>query len=222
MSIRLQLKELQIALLELQAANMKGRNIHVPSRGRTGGLDPLYYVERERELRKREYRKLMKRLHYLRQEHYIELVKEGEEQLYRLTAKGAYEMLRIRFLQHMEAQRKKRWDRTWRVAIFDIPERLRKHRDHLRKLLKNGGFQMWQLSVWVTKYNPGPALHELLEYLGIHKYYSLIEADCKKCSPRIMRVWRQMRRHKEEDEIDDLSPRAYFKAKKAGSRSKAK
>ncbi|MBI2552262.1 CRISPR-associated endonuclease Cas2 [Candidatus Uhrbacteria bacterium] len=222
MSTRLQLQELQIALLELQATNLKGGGIHVPSHVRwsLGGFGPVAYIERERARRKREYRRLMRRIHYLKQEHYIELVQEGEEQLYRLTAKGKYEILRIRFIQHMEDQRKQKWDRAWRVVIFDIPERLRKHRDHLRKLLKASGFQMWQFSVWVTKYNPEPALHGLLKYLGLHRYYALIEADCKKCSPRVIRVWRQMQRQKEDGEIYDLSPRAYFKVKQKRRKSK--
>lgn len=200
MSVRLQLKELQIALLELEAINLKDGNIHVPSHARwsLGGLGPTAYAERERARRRREYKRLFHRIRYLKKEHYIELVKEGEERLYRLTKKGNYELARIRLMKHMEAQRKVKWDRMWRVLIFDVPERLRKHRDHLRTLLKGSGFQMWQLSVWVTKYNPEPALYELLKYLGLHKYYALIEADCKKCSPRVIRVWRQMQRKKEE------------------------
>ena len=213
--MRLELKKLQIMLLEMQAMNLKNGSMHVPSHARLSlsSLGPMAYVEQERTHNRREYKRLVHRIQYLKRHQYVEEINEGEKRLYQLTAKGKYEMLRIRFMQHMEAQRAKKWDRAWRVVIFDIPERLRKHRDHLRKLLKDSGFQMGQFSVWVTKYNPEPALHELLKYLGLHKYYAVIEADCKKCSPRVTQLWRQMQRRKEEEEI--LSPRAYFKAKKA-------
>ena len=210
MSIRLELKELQIALLELKAANFDVESIHIPSYVRHG----LYrfgregYVEKERQRKKREYSRLLQQLYYLRRERYIEQVQEGEKKLYRLTAKGEYELSRILFLQYMEAQRKIKWDRTWRILIFDIPEWMRKYRDHLRALLKESGFQMWQFSVWVTKHNPEPELYKLLKYLGLHKYYALIEADCKKCSPRIVRVWQQMKRQELEGGEAKLSAKS--------------
>lgn len=200
MSFKLELKEVQIALKELEAFRLKYGSIHVPSAARLSlsTFGPEFYVERERGRRQRRHRQLIKQIRYLKERHYIELVKEGEERFYRLTKKGAYELRRIRFMQHMEEQRNKKWDRTWRIIIFDIPEHLRKYRDHLRTMLKGSGFQMWQFSVWVTKYNPEPALKELLRYLGLHKYYAIIEADCKRCSPRVTKVWKQMKRGKED------------------------
>lgn len=137
---------------------------------------------------------------YLERYAYIERVREGNTRLYRLTIKGAYEILRLRFVEHMIGERKKKWDGVWRIMIFDIPEEKRKYRDFMRRLLKDNGFEMWQFSVWVTKYNPEPALRDLLKYLCLHKYYSIIEADCRKCSPHLVRTWNQMRRRREDAE----------------------
>ena len=217
MSFKLELKKIQIALLELEAANLVSGSIHMPSRASRGlyAMEAEALAEKERLYRKRRHKRLLAEITYLKQQHYIEEVKEGENRLYRLTMKGEYELLLIKLGQHLDEQRKKPWDRAWRVIIFDIPERLRKYRDQLRKILKANGMSMWQFSVWVTKYNPEPALYELLKYLGIHKYYALIEADCKKCSPRIVKFWRQMQRKQNDDEIGPSS-RAYFKLKKKG------
>ena len=47
----------------------------------------------------------------------------------------------------------KRWDKRWRMIIFDIPERYRKTRDKLRWMLKSLGFYQLQGSVWVYPYD---------------------------------------------------------------------
>ena len=134
MSFKLELKKIQIALLELEAANLVSGSIHMPSRASRGlyAMEAEALAEKERLYRKRRHKRLLAEITYLKQQHYIEEVKEGENRLYRLTMKGEYELLLIKLGQHLDEQRKKPWDRAWRVIIFDIPERLRKYRDQLR------------------------------------------------------------------------------------------
>ena len=45
--------------------------------------------------------------------------------------------------------KKKKWDRRWRVVIFDIPERRKSVRDRLRRFMDTYGFVRLQDSVWV-------------------------------------------------------------------------
>ncbi|MDO8517839.1 MAG: hypothetical protein Q7S26_00910 [bacterium] len=47
----------------------------------------------------------------------------------------------------------KRWDKKWRILIFDIPERRRKTRDQIRITLVTLGFRRLQDSVWVYPYD---------------------------------------------------------------------
>jgi DNA-binding transcriptional regulator PaaX len=47
----------------------------------------------------------------------------------------------------------RRWDRKWRIIIFDIWERRRAVRDQLRMLLRRVGFVKMQGSVWVYPYD---------------------------------------------------------------------
>lgn len=49
--------------------------------------------------------------------------------------------------------KKRRWDKRWRVIIFDIPERRRKTRDRLRITMRELGFVRLQDSVWVYPYD---------------------------------------------------------------------
>lgn len=41
------------------------------------------------------------------------------------------------------------WDRKWRIAAFDIPERLAPLRAQVRGILKRAGFIKFQQSVWI-------------------------------------------------------------------------
>jgi len=47
----------------------------------------------------------------------------------------------------------KKWDKKWRIIIFDIPERKKRIRDEIRNILTNAGFERLQDSVWVYPYD---------------------------------------------------------------------
>ncbi|MBI2552358.1 CRISPR-associated endonuclease Cas2 [Candidatus Uhrbacteria bacterium] len=189
MSIRLELMEFQIALLELQAANMNPDSIHIPGYVRRGqsaiGLGGYRERERRRRLRDRDW--LRQRIKHLKDQHYIETVKEGERQLVKLTAKGKYEVLRLQFLMQMRnPDQKKRDGRLW-LAMYDVPESKRAHREFFRRLLKQGGFIMLQRSIWISRCDPRPSIDELLKYIGLERFFEVLEVDCKKCSVRFLR-----------------------------------
>ena len=50
-------------------------------------------------------------------------------------------------------KKKQRWDKRWRMVMFDIPERRRKVRDTLRATLEGHGFIRLQDSAWVYPYD---------------------------------------------------------------------
>ncbi len=68
-----------------------------------------------------------------------------------LTKKGRAYMLRHAFYASKKSSKK--WDKKWRVLIFDIPEKHRFARDQIRISLLNIGFVRLQNSVWVYPYN---------------------------------------------------------------------
>ena len=49
--------------------------------------------------------------------------------------------------------KKRKWDRRWRVVIFDIPERRKNIRDRLRLFMNEYGFVRIQDSVWIYPYD---------------------------------------------------------------------
>ncbi len=73
---------------------------------------------------------------------------EWHDSKLRLTPKGE-KTLRILKLQEYARSRPRRWDKKWRVLIFDIPERRKGLRLKLRSTLRTIGFVRLQDSVWV-------------------------------------------------------------------------
>ena len=51
------------------------------------------------------------------------------------------------------ARRKRRWDKRWRLVMFDIPQKRKTVRDRLRILMRECGFLRLQNSVWVSPYD---------------------------------------------------------------------
>ena len=72
---------------------------------------------------------------------YYELTAEGEKKLRQLELRG------------YKLARPKKWDRKWRVIIFDIPEKKKKVREQIRNLFVSAGFSRLQDSVWVYPYD---------------------------------------------------------------------
>lgn len=69
----------------------------------------------------------------------------------RLTSKGERELLELELRAH--TKRVRRWDKKWRVLIFDIPERRKGLRQKVRNTLQDIGFVRLQDSVWVYPYD---------------------------------------------------------------------
>lgn len=65
----------------------------------------------------------------------------------RITEKGK-RILELE-TQKVAMAKKRKWDKRWRVVIFDIPERRKSVRNRLRRFMNTYGFVRLQDSVWV-------------------------------------------------------------------------
>lgn len=71
----------------------------------------------------------------------------------------------------------KKWDKKWRLVIFDIPRELNVKRDSLRQRLKYMGFFMLQRSVFVFPYPCEVELSDICERLKINDYVDIVTAE---------------------------------------------
>lgn len=95
---------------------------------------------------------------------------------YRLTTEGE-KLLNKWQLSQYKIKRPKKWDRKWRVIIFDIPEKKRAARTEVRRILIEAGFQRLQDSVWVYPYDCEDVIGLMKTDLGVGKYLLYMIVD---------------------------------------------
>lgn len=91
------------------------------------------------------------------------MIEKKENGAFRLTKKGEEHAAALQMLD-LTQKPLLRWDRKWRIVIFDIWERRHVVRNRLRELLKRNGFVKIQNSVWVYPYD----CEELFAFLRTH------------------------------------------------------
>ena len=70
-----------------------------------------------------------------------------------------------------------KWDKKWRIVIFDIPQELHNKRNWLRKKLRNMGFYMVQKSVFAFPYPCEDELGDICSHLDISDYVDVLIAS---------------------------------------------
>lgn len=112
----------------------------------------------------------------LLQKDLIEFEKKNNKKFVRLTKKGADQLAKYK-LGDLEIKKPKKWDKKWRMIIFDIKESRRTTRDILRSTLNRLGFVKLQNSVWVFPYDCEELIVMLKSDLFVGKDVLYITAD---------------------------------------------
>ena len=81
----------------------------------------------------------------------VTFVEEDGKRYARITEKGE-RILRME-TERTAIAKKRKWDRCWRVVIFDVPERRKGVRDRLRHFMERCGLARLQDSVWIYPYD---------------------------------------------------------------------
>ena len=105
---------------------------------------------------------------------YIEKIEKKGEAYIRLTSQGSKKLTRDFPLLLLQ---KRKWDKKWRVAIFDIQEANKSTRDGLRKKLKELGFGMIQRSVFISPHDIAQDLSEFIKNSGLDEVVYTFEAS---------------------------------------------
>ena len=131
---------------------------------------PLYY--KGFHVSGYDYKKVEKGFRNLQHRNIVRKISDGN---YKFTDKGR-KWFSNSVLKHSCFEYGK-WDKKWRIVIFDIPEELHKNRNQLRGKLKNLGFYMLQKSVFVIPYPCEKELGYVCKNLRIADYVDVILAE---------------------------------------------
>jgi len=105
------------------------------------------------------------------------LIKKGRranQVFFTITSKGRSVFIK-RYLKEIKITKQPKWDRIWRVVIFDVLVEKNNERDILRDRLKHLGFFQFQKSAFITPFPCQMELEAILEYYGLFKYVTYLE-----------------------------------------------
>lgn len=132
------------------------------------------------------YHKEYMTLANLRRYGFLESKKISEKTYYQLTIKGKKKVQELYVRKKIES---KKWDKKWRILVFDIPEEKRKFRENLRRTLKELGFYKLQKSVWVCPYDIIEYLYDLVPGFRTGDWFEYIEADYISSQTKIKKIF---------------------------------
>lgn len=123
-------------------------------------------------------KKIQRGLYYLKDKNFVEFIKEESSGkiLVKITFKGKQKLVRYS-IDKMKIEKPKKWDRKWRVVIFDVPNKYTNARNALRDKLKELGFFQFQKSAWIYPY---PCFDEIIfiaKFYNVEKFVELFIVD---------------------------------------------
>ncbi len=93
-----------------------------------------------------------------------------------LSENGKQRALRFN-IDNLEIKEPARWDKKWRIVMFDIPEKLKRLRDSLRLHFRKIGLIELQKSVLVYPYPCNEEIEFILELYNARKYVRFVLAE---------------------------------------------
>ena len=107
----------------------------------------------------------------------VKFIERGGRKYLEITDKGRHVLEVEQQAAALKARARRRWDKRWRMIVFDIPEKYRKTRDRLRLTLRSLGFIQLQGSVWVYPYDCEEVIALLKSDLrvGASVLYTIVE-----------------------------------------------
>jgi len=130
---------------------------------------PYFILNLQRNFRKwRRYKnkKISDAFYRLRKEGCIIIEKKHHQIYISLTEKGRRKANWLQ-IDSLKIKKPRKWDKNWRLVVFDISQIKKLYREAFRGKLKELGFYPLQKSVWVHPYDCQAEIELLKEFFGL-------------------------------------------------------
>ena len=126
----------------------------------------------------KERRRIWRAVKYLEEKNALEISTHGGKECVRLTDGGRI-ALNADAIADLQIQKPSRWDRRWRLVMFDIPRQFARTnaRDALRMKLRDLGFIQYQKSVFIFPYECQSEILAVAELYGVRDCIRYIVAE---------------------------------------------
>jgi len=126
----------------------------------------IKYARHKEKMKKIERRRFYNSFSYLKKQGFIKMQHKGSQLYISLTKEGRKKCGKFQ-IDDLKIKKPIKWDKKWRILIFDIKEKQRIKREALRGKLKELGLYQLQKSVWVCPYNFFKEIDLLRRFFGL-------------------------------------------------------
>ena len=116
--------------------------------------------------KKYESKKIYDVFYRLKRRNCIEIKNRGYQVYISLTEKGKKEAGWLQ-INALKIKKPKKWDKKWRIVIFDIAKLKKIQREAFRGKLKELGFKPLQKSVWIHPFDCKDEIELLKDFFGL-------------------------------------------------------
>lgn len=136
----------------------------------------LVFLDDENELTLSEIKKKLQRqttqsissaLGRLTSKGWVVAKNNKNEKIFRISPDGRHEI--TLHLNRIRDKENLKWDKSWVVVVFSIPEKSRRSRDLFRKQLTEHGFMRLHNELWVSFWDKRKIIEKAIDSLGISK-----------------------------------------------------
>jgi CRISPR/Cas system-associated endoribonuclease Cas2 len=124
------------------------------------------YRQKQKALEKKKFYNVFYRL---KKEGFIKMEYRGKQLYINLTEEGKEKVGKYQ-IDDLKIKKPLRWDKKWRVLIFDVEEKNRIKREALRGKLKELRLYQLQKSVWVCPYDFFKEMDMLRRFFGLKNF----------------------------------------------------
>lgn len=121
------------------------------------------YRKRQKDFEKKKF---YNAFYKLRKRGFIKFKYSGKQVYISLTLEGRKWAGRYQ-IDDLQIKKPRKWDKKWRVLIFDIKEKQRNKREALRGKIKELGLYQIQKSVWICPYEFIKEINLLRQFFGL-------------------------------------------------------
>lgn len=132
------------------------------------GTNLIRHFGRRRKYSEREKKNVYNAFYRLRKQGYLAFAFKNHQLYISLTEEGKKRAGRFQ-IDSLSIKKPVKWDKKWRLVIFDIPDKFRVKREAFRGKLREIGLYQLQRSVWIHPYDCRDEIELLRDFFGLSK-----------------------------------------------------
>jgi DNA-binding transcriptional regulator PaaX len=122
-----------------------------------------------------ERNRIWKAIKYLEEQNRIAIKERGDEYYILLTQEGKVKLAEVA-IWDLSVATPKRWDKKWRVVMFDFPKEMTTTRNSFRQKLEDIGFKVYQRSVYIYPFECTEEVKSICDFFNASEYVRYLVA----------------------------------------------